>query len=73
MQAHVGYLSGFLAKRWLIVFGPVAAKEGLFGVAVWELPDDADLAAICADDPVIRSGLGFRYETHPMPRAIARG
>jgi hypothetical protein len=55
-----------------VVFGPVADPAGAYGIAVWELPDDADLAAICAADPVIKSGLGFRYEIHPMPRAVIR-
>lgn len=72
MGEHLAYLSQFTAKGWLIVFGPVADPQGGFGMAVWELPDDADVHALCAGDPTIRSGLGFRYEIHPMPRAIAR-
>jgi hypothetical protein len=55
-----------------VAFGPVAAPQGAFGVGLWEVPDDADVAAICAGDPVIKSGSGFRYELHPMPSLVTR-
>ena len=41
-------------------------------MAIWEVPDDADVAAICAADPVIKSGQGFHYELHPMPNLVTR-
>ena len=72
MQQHVVYLSAFSEKGWAIVYGPVADPAGFFGVVVWELPDDADLKAICAEDPTVKSNSGFRYEVHPMPRAVVR-
>jgi uncharacterized protein YciI len=72
MQQHAAYLQGFSAKGWAVVYGPVADPQGGFGVGIWELPDQADINGICADDPTIKSGLGFRYEIHPMPRAVVR-
>ncbi len=72
MQEHATYLQGFAEKRWAVAYGPVADPRGAFGVALWEVPDDADLAAICAGDPVIKSGQGFHYELHPMPRLVTR-
>lgn len=72
MQQHVGYLSGFLSKGWIVAFGPVAAKEGLFGVAIWSLPDGVELAPLLAADPLALAGAGFRYEAHPMPRCVTR-
>ena len=72
MGEHAAYLRPHAERRALIVFGPVADPAGFFGIGVWELPDDADLAAICAGDPVIKSGLGFRYEILPMPQAVVR-
>ena len=56
-----------------MAFGPVADPAGFFGVGLWEVPDDVDMAAICAEDPVTRSGLGFHYEVHPMPALVTRG
>ena len=72
MQEHAAYLRTFAQKRWAVAFGPVADPKGAFGVGLWELPDDADLTAICAADPVVKSGRGFRYEIHPMPSLVSR-
>jgi hypothetical protein len=36
------------------------------------VPDDATAARLTADDPVIRAGAGFRFETYPMPQAVLR-
>lgn len=72
MAAHAAYLGGFAAKGWAAAYGPVMDPQGGYGVAIWELPDGEDIHAICAADPTIKSGLGFRYEVHPMPRAILR-
>lgn len=72
MHAHAGYLRTFAAKGWAVAFGPVADPAGTFGVGIWEVPDGTDVAAICAEDPTIKSGLGFRYEIHPMPALVTR-
>jgi hypothetical protein len=72
MQEHGAYLRGFAQKRWAVAFGPVADPQGAFGVGLWEVPDDVEVSALCAGDPVIKSGAGFRYEIHPMPSLVAR-
>jgi uncharacterized protein YciI len=72
MQDHGAYLRTFAEQGTAVVFGPVADPAGFYGIGVWELPDNADIHAICAADPVIKSGIGFRYEIHPMPRAVMR-
>jgi uncharacterized protein YciI len=72
MREHSAYLREFAAKRWVVAFGPVADPAGAFGVGLWEVPDDVDVEAIGAADPVIRAGLGFRYELHRMPSLVTR-
>jgi uncharacterized protein YciI len=72
LQEHGAYLRTFAEKRWAVTFGPVADPKGAFGVCIWEVPDDVDVAALCANDPVIKSGQGFRYELHPMPNLVTR-
>ncbi|MSU69416.1 MAG: hypothetical protein EXS39_01285 [Opitutaceae bacterium] len=72
LQEHVVYLRNFAEQGAVVVFGSVTDPRGFFGIVVWELPDEADINAICAGDPAIKSGLGFRYEIHPMPRAVLR-
>ena len=32
--------------------------------------DEAEADALRVNDPTIKSGLGFRYEIHPMPNAV---
>lgn len=72
MREHAAYLQAFAAKGWALAFGPVADPAASYGVALWTLPDREDIGAICAADPVIKSGLGFRYEIHPMPVLVTR-
>ncbi|HET7537926.1 MAG TPA: YciI family protein [Candidatus Didemnitutus sp.] len=72
MQQHGAYLREFSGKGWLVAFGPVADPQGFFGIAIWELPDGEDAAALCANDPLIKSNQGFRYEIHPMPSIVTR-
>ncbi len=72
LMEHGAYLRGFAAKRWAVAFGPVADPQGAFGVGLWEVPDEVDVRVLCAEDPAIKSGLGFRYEIHPMPSLVAR-
>ncbi len=69
MAEHGAYLRTFPGA---VAFGPVADPAGFYGVGIWELPDEADIKAICDGDPTIKSGLGFRYEIHPMPQVVIR-
>ncbi|MFI5336476.1 MAG: YciI family protein [Opitutales bacterium] len=72
MKQHGAYLHGFLQNGQAVAFGPVADPKGYFGIGLFELPDNADINGICAHDPVILAGTGFRYEILPMPMAMVR-
>jgi uncharacterized protein len=72
MQSHVAYWSKLLTDGLAVAFGPVADPKGGWGVAIVEVPTPDRLADLEANDPVIQSNTGFRYETLPMPRAITR-
>ena len=72
MQQHAAYIRTFAEKRWAVAFGPVADPQGTYGIGVWEVPDEVDVAALSAEDPVIKANRGFRYEVHPMMSMIAR-
>jgi uncharacterized protein YciI len=72
MQQHGAYLRTFVQKHWLVAFGPVADPAAFFGIALWEVPDEVDVVAICAADPVIKANLGLRYEIHSMPNIVTR-
>jgi uncharacterized protein len=72
MQEHGAYLKGYVDKGTVIVMGPVLDPAGSWGVAILEAGDEAEVRAIIAQDPTILSGLGFRWECYPMPRAMVR-
>lgn len=69
MGDHATHLARHAAEGTVIVAGPVADPKGTWGLAVIELPPDADPIAFGESDPVVRAGLGFRYEVLPLMTA----
>jgi hypothetical protein len=67
MIEHVQHWSG---RDGVVAFGPVAHPDGAFGVAVMSLPDGETPEATWAADPLCRSGIGFKFEFHPMPQLV---
>ena len=70
MGAHSMYWRGKLAEGVAVAFGPVVAPDGGFGLGIVRAKDDAELARFIADDPAVKSGRGFRYETLPMAALV---
>jgi uncharacterized protein YndB with AHSA1/START domain len=66
MKTHSDYWRAKLADGGVIAFGVVGASEGPYGLGLVAADDEAALRAFEADDPVIKSGRGFRYEHAPM-------
>ena len=73
MQEHSAYWAEFLKQGTAVVYGPVEDSKGTWGVAIVRVLDEQASLALAADDPAIRSGLGFRYDISPMPRAFVGG
>jgi uncharacterized protein len=72
MGQHAAYWSGLVERGVAIVFGPVLEPSGVWGLAIVDVADERTAARLTDDDPVIRSGSGFRYDIYPMPQAVAR-
>ena len=70
MGEHAAYCRGLLASGQAVVFGPVADPAGVWGLGVVRGADEAAVWALTDADPVIRAGLGLRYEVIPMISAI---
>lgn len=66
MGAHQVYWRGYAEKGWAVAYGPVADPAGGYGAGFWAVPDDEDVAALAAGDPVIQADAGFRYDIAPM-------
>jgi uncharacterized protein YciI len=68
MREHTGYWQQYVATGKVLVMGPVADPEGAFGIAVIIAEDGEVVDPLCQNDPAIKSGLGFRYQLHVMPK-----
>jgi len=72
MQAHVLFMDELVAQRLIVAHGPVDDPAGGWGLSLYEVPDDHDVAATTSQDPMVTAG-GARYEIYPMRRLTARG
>jgi len=70
MGQHVAYWTDLAERGAAIAFGAVADPEGGWGVGILQVRDPAELAGLQQNDPTIRSGLGFKYQTFPMPLVV---
>jgi uncharacterized protein YciI len=68
---HVGYWEPHLGHA-VLVFGPVFAPQGLFGIGIAQFADEDQARAFAANDPIIKANAGFTYEIHPMQAATAK-
>ena len=67
MGEHAVHWREWMARGKVVTFGVVADPAAVFGVGIVEVDDEAELRRLTEEDPTIRSGRGFRWETHPMP------
>ena len=67
MENHVAYWSDKASHGISIVFGPVMDPQGVYGIGVHQVQDEAEMRDLIEHDPA--NGL-LRYEILPMPRAV---
>jgi uncharacterized protein YciI len=72
MMEHVKYTQEKFAAGKVLAFGPVMAPEGAFGMAVFEVTDEAELREIAENDPSVLAGLN-KFEWYPMKLGAAQG
>lgn len=72
MGRHAAYLGGLGEQGTAVLFGPIGDPSGPWGLLILECADATEASALTANDPVIQSNQGFRYEVHPMLNAILR-
>ena len=71
MNLHSAYfVQNFDAGR-LLLYGPVMAPEGAFGLGILEVEDREEARQFGEDDPSVRAGLN-RFEFYPMRVAASR-
>ncbi|VEA65912.1 YCII-related domain [Serratia plymuthica] len=72
MQQHSDFLNELLAQGLIVAHGPVIDEKGGYGVSLYQIPDEQDIAAITAEDPIVKNGVGH-YEHYSMLHLKARG
>ncbi|MEZ6002186.1 YciI family protein [Hyphomonas sp.] len=71
MDRHSDYIRHLIDTGSVFAAGPVMDPDGTWGVAIAEADDEADARVLCDHDPVIRAGLGFRWDILPMASLLA--
>jgi uncharacterized protein YciI len=72
MMEHVKYTHEKFTAGKVLIFGPVMAREGAFGMAVFAVADEAELREIVDNDPSVLAGVN-KFEWHPMKVGAAQG
>jgi uncharacterized protein YciI len=72
MQQHVEYTRAHFEAGKVLVYGPVMAAEGSFGMAVLDVADEAEAGTLMENDPTVKGKLN-RYEISPMFIGGAQG
>ncbi len=71
MKQHGAYLNGLLDRGLIVAHGPVIDASGGYGVSLYQIPDDQDVAALTSEDPIVKNGVGH-YEHFTMPHMTSR-
>jgi uncharacterized protein len=72
MQEHVRYTRQSFDAGKILIYGPVMAPGGAFGMAVFEVADEAEVRRVLESDPTVLAGLN-KFEIHPMRVGAAQG
>jgi len=71
MEEHGRYFQEHFAAGRVLLFGPVMATGGAFGLAVLEVDSEEEARQFGEGDPSVRAGLN-RFEIYPMRVSAAR-
>ncbi|MDR3748106.1 MAG: YciI family protein [Acidobacteriota bacterium] len=71
MEMHGAYFQQHFDLGKLLLYGPVMAPKGAFGLGILEVADEAEALRFGENDPSVRAGLN-RFEIYPMRVAASR-
>ena len=72
MMEHMRYTREAFDARKILIYGPVMASAGAFGVAVLEMEDAAEVQRFGDEDPSVKAGMNT-FEFCAMRVGAARG
>ena len=71
MDEHGRYFQEHFAAGKVLLFGPVMASTGAFGLGILEVDDEQQARQFGEGDPSVRAGMN-KFEIHPMRVSAAR-
>ncbi|WP_197081065.1 YciI family protein [Gordoniibacillus kamchatkensis] len=71
MGRHIAYWTDLMDRGHVLVFGPVQAPGGFYGLGIVEADSEEQIRAFIQDDPAIRAGL-MNTEFHPMQAIVPK-
>jgi len=71
MDEHGRYFQDHFAAGEVLLFGPVMATGGAFGLGVLEMDTEAEARKFGEGDPSVKAGLN-KFEIHPMRVSATR-
>ena len=71
MAQHAAYCQQHFDDGKLLVYGPVMAPDGAFGMGILEVAEESEARQFGENDPSVRAGLN-RFEFYAMRVANAR-
>jgi uncharacterized protein len=71
MDQHAAYFQSQFEAGTVLLYGPVMARDGAFGVGILEVEDEAEARRFGEGDPSVRAGMN-QWEIYPMRVAGAR-
>jgi uncharacterized protein len=71
MDEHSIYFQRQFEEGKLLLYGPVLAPNGAFGLAILEVADEREARLFGENDPSVRAGLN-RFEFYPMRVGASR-
>jgi uncharacterized protein len=72
MNRHVEYTTGLFAEGKVLIFGPVLDASYPFGMAVFEVENEAEVVQLLNGDPSVSCGLN-QFTVIPMRVGAAQG
>lgn len=71
MQKHAEYCAEQFQAGKLLLYGPVMATQGAFGIGILEMENEGEARTFGENDPSVLGGLN-RFEIAPMRVSNAR-
>jgi len=72
MQEHAAYMKQLFVEGNVLIYGPVKAAAGPFGMGVLEAENEGEARKMIDNDPTIRAGMNT-FQLSPMVVGAARG